>query len=471
MKRFLSHIGLMVALNLLIKPIWVLTEMEVQDVVGHDDWGMYAAALSLGFLWLTLADLGINSYTTKIIAHEPGRLRDVFPQLLSVKVLLLLLYPFLMVAVGWALGYEPRQLTFLVLLCLVQSGAQFMDFFRANFRAMQRFGIDALLSVYERLVLLVLVIVLFFTSLTIETFVYARLIAIGTGVVAFYGLLTRIYGWIRPRLDWRQARELVGASLPFAAMTVLYSVHDKVDQVMLERMLGDLPTGLYAAAYRWLDALSMYLWILLPIFFARFAHFAKAPREQQRLLHIGQLLTGLPLTFICVFGFFFGEKLLFLYDRSTPEELAIILRCLQALFVALLINGNLAVFSTLLTSTGHEGFVNRLLALSIGLNIMLNAFFIPTFGAEASAWATAGSFLVNGSGYVWYVHRRLTVNVPWRSMVLQLVAGGLLVGTFAGLDALGLPWWGSTGLAGLVYAGLVVGLRLLTWADVQALRK
>lgn len=467
-KRFLSNIGLVVLLNLLIKPIWVLTEMEVQDVVGHDAWGMYAAALSFGFLFLTLADLGINYYAAKVLAGAPDRLRDYFPQLVSVKLILLLVYPALMYAVALALGYEPTQLWLLLLLCLVQAGAQFMEFFRANFRALQRFRLDALLSVFDRVLLLGLVGLLFVTGLTIQSFVYARLLAVGLSALVFYGLLIRLYGWLRPRFRWTVVRELVSFSLPFAAITMLSSIHDKVDQVMLERLVGDVPTGLYAAAYRWLEAFSMYLWTVLPLFFARFAYVQREPAEQQRLLHLGQLVTGLPLTFVCAFGVFFGDKLLFLYDRSSPAELATMLACLQALFVALLINGNLAVFSTLLSATGHERFVNRVLVVSIALNVLLNALLIPSFGAVACAWATVASFLLTGSGYLLYVHWRMPVAVPWRAMGLQGLAGALLGGSFWGLNALGLPWWATTLLAGLGYAGLVLGLRLVSWAELKA---
>jgi O-antigen/teichoic acid export membrane protein len=456
-----------VLLNLLIKPIWVLTEMEVQDVVGHDAWGMYAAALSFGFLFLTLADLGINYYATKALASEPQQLKEVFPQLISVKLMLLLVYPILMYGAGAALGYERAQLHLLWVLCLVQAGAQFMEFFRANFRAMQRFRIDAWLSVLDRLLLLGLVGILFATTLTIETFVYARLVAIGLTVVVFYALLTRLYGWLRPRFRWKLVRELVRFSLPFAAMTMLSSIHDKVDQVMLERLAGDLPTGLYAAAYRWLDAFSMYLWTVLPLFFARFAFLVREPWQQQRLFHVGQLLTGLPITFVCVFGFFFGEKLLFLYDRSTPEELAVILSCLQALFVALLINGNLAVFGTLLTSTGHERFVNWLMGISITFNVLLNFLLIPEYGAVACAWSTVGSFILMGGGYVGYVHWRLPVAVPWRPLGLQALAGAGLALSFWGFDQAGLPWWATTLLAGGLYAGVVFGMRLIQLSEIR----
>ena len=98
------------------------------------------------------------------------------------------------------------------------------------------------------------------------------------------------------------------------------------------------------------------------------------------------MVTGVPLTFVAAFGWFHGDKLFFLYDQSTSaEELSIMVSALQGLFMALFINGNLAVFSTLMTSTGHERFINWLIGASIFLNVVLNLLLIPSMGPVACA--------------------------------------------------------------------------------------
>ncbi|MEL7064260.1 MAG: oligosaccharide flippase family protein, partial [Bacteroidota bacterium] len=109
---------MVVLLNLLVKPLWLLVEMEVQDQVGHAEWGLYAALLSFGFLFITLSDLGINQYATKMLAGDPGLMRSYFPNLLSFKFFLTLLYPVIMGVVAWLLGYPEQHIYFLVLLCL-----------------------------------------------------------------------------------------------------------------------------------------------------------------------------------------------------------------------------------------------------------------------------------------------------------------------------------------------------------------
>ena len=460
----------MVLLNFLVKPVWLLTEMVIQDEVGHEDWGLYSALLSLGFLFIALSDLGINQYSTKTLASEPGLMRSYFPNLLTVKLFLAFTYPFLMLVIGWILGYEEEELYFLLVLCLVHGGNQIMQFFRANFQAMQRFKIDGLLSIFDRIVLLILVGYLFYTELNIQRFVYARIVTTAFSVLVFYVLISRIYGWLKPRLELPLIKNVVKLSFSFAMMTVLYSLHDKVDQVMLERLAGERENGLYVAAYRWLDAFSMYLWTVLPIFFARFAFYIKDLKEQEKLLHFGQVITALPMMFVSVFVFFYGEKLLFLFGQSTPAEIEIMRQCLVALFVAAFLNSIFAIFSTLLTSTNHEGFINILIAISIVINVVLNWIFIPEYGAIASAWTTLVSYAFIDIAYVVYIQRKIDIRIPYLQMGKLFFAGGVLMGLFWGLSYTSLPWYMITGIAGAIYAGLCLGMRLISLEKLKSFK-
>jgi len=443
--------------------------MEVQDQVGHAEWGLYAALLSFGFLFITLSDLGINQYATKMLAGDPGLMRSYFPNLLSFKFFLTLLYPVIMGVVAWLLGYPEQHIYFLVLLCLVHSGGQLMNFFRANFQAMQRFSLDGFLSVFDRIILLLITIYLFYTQLDISRFIYARVVTVILSVIVFYGLIIRMYGWFKPKLDIPLVRNIITYSLSLALMTVLYSIHDKVDQVMLERLAGEKENGLYAGAYRWLEAFSMYMWTVLPIFFARFAFYVKDLKEQEKLLHKGQIITSLPLTLVSIFVWFYGEKLLFLFDQSSPEEIAVMTQCLQAVFVALWLNGNFAIFSTLLTATGHENAVNVFAGISIVVNIGLNWYFIPIHGAIASAWTTVISYLILSICYIFYFQFRLSIKVPYTQIVKLFMLTGAVWLLFYLLDMQGWDWRIVTGVGALAMGGMSFGLRLFSVQMVREL--
>jgi O-antigen/teichoic acid export membrane protein len=459
------NISLAVVLNLLIKTAWILANNVVQDRVGHTDFGLYLALYAFGFLFLAASDMGINQYTTVTLAAQPTLLRKLFPSLLSLKLFFSALYPVMMVGAGWLLGYRGQELYFLLLLSAVHGALQINAFFRANFQAFQQFRIDAFASVLDRAVMLGIVVVLLLTRISVEAYIYAYLASAVVTMVLLYLALSRVHGRMRPGGTWSEYRELLRASLPFAIITVLYSVNDKIDQVMLERIIGGdagkHETGLYGGAYRWVDTVMMYLWTVLPIFFAKFAHHRDDVPTLRKLLVFGQPIAALPMIFAGVFVLFYGDKLLFLFDRSTPAELATMTLSMKILFIAVLVNGLFAIYSTLLTSTGHERFVGRMIAVSIVMNVTLNAFLIPQHGAIACAWATVASFSLLSLSYLWYLRFRLGMDLPWLLLGKLIAVGLAFAAAFWGLDASGLPWWAVSALAAAVLAGLTFAARLL----------
>lgn len=429
----------------------------VQDKVGHTEFGLYLALYAFGFLFLALSDMGINQYSTKTLAAQPPLLKKMFPSMFSLKVVLSMVYPFFMVGAGWLVGYEGRELYFLFILCLVHGILQINFFFRANFQAFQKFRFDAFASVLDRLLMLGIVCALLFTKIDLESYIWAYLASAGVTMIVLYIFMLRIFGFIRPRWDVAAMRQLLKMSFPFAVITVLYSINDKVDQVMLERLLGDAgkhETGLYGGAYRWVDTVMMYLWTVLPIFFAKFAFHVREKGELSKLLAFGQPIAALPMLFAGVFGIIYGDKLLFLFKNSSPEELATMAMCLKILFISVLVNGLFAIYSTLLTSTGHERFVSWMIGGSILVNVGLNAIFIPYYGAIAAAYTTLLSFSLLSVSYIWYIQFKLDVKIPYTILGKLLLVGSLFGFAFWGISMTSLPWWLVSGVSGLILLGL-----------------
>jgi O-antigen/teichoic acid export membrane protein len=307
--------------------------------------------------------------------------------------------------------------------------------------------------------------------LTLNGFIGAKLI-VGVGcIVGAYMVLTRLYGWMRPRLDLALTTTLLKKSLPFAIITAVDSIHDRIDRVMLERILGDdgrVATALYDGAYRWFDAFQMFLWTVLPIFFARFALHQTDYAEQSRLLTFGQRITALPLMFVSICIWFFGEKLLFLFTHSTAIEIAIMTDTLKILAIVLYINAFAAIFSTLMTSTGHENIATWLTLSAIALNILLNAIFIPRYGTVAAAWATAVSYSCMQLAYMLYTHFRLPVRLPIRQMMYLFVASAVAAATIYIVSSLQIVWYVCVATSGVVYLLIATLLKLIP--DVRFLR-
>jgi O-antigen/teichoic acid export membrane protein len=461
-----------VVLNLLVKPGWLVVENLVQNRLGHATFGLLAAFSALAVIVATLTDLGLTQFTVQRLAAEPEFADRHFPTLLPLRALLTGAALLALLALGAALGYSGPHL----LLLLAVGGSllltQYGLFLRGLVQARQHFNTDALLSVLEKLLALaVLVLLLLGNSLSLTSYVGGRLAAAAFTAVLFLGLLGRLFGRLPHRWPQRgPAGELLRGSLPFAFIALLYGINERVDMVLLERLSSAQEAGYYAAAYRWLDAVMMYAWTVLPLFFARFAHAQARPRELGQLFWFGQRLVAVPLLFAVAFVLFRGEVLFWQFSRSTPTELAHMVRCSQFLFLNVLVHAFFAIYSTLLTSTRHQHTVSWLVGASIVLNLTLNLLLLPRYGAVAAAINTLISAVFVSVSYVWLVARRTPVAVPWRTLAQLALAFGLLCGTWYALrTSLALPWWLETGFMAVAFVPLLFGTGLVRWRELRRL--
>ena len=357
--------------------------------------------------------------------------------------------------IGWIMGYGEREIYFLAVLCFAQAIVQLIFFFRANFQASQHFMIDSTASVMDKFILILLVVIMLSRTITLDLFIYARLASLLVTVVIFYIVSLKLFDYIAPKLEPEKLKYLITQSIPFAIMNILYSLNEKVDSIIIDYLSrGSLDiakhsdAGLYAAAYRFLDASMMYVWTVLPIFFAKFAYNQKNTKEKQRLLNFGQVIVSIPMVFLAVFVYFYGEKLFFQQKNSTPEQIITMTNVLRILFFSAALHGMFAIYSTLLTSTGYEKKVSKMIVGSILINIAGNFVFIPIFGPIASAWVTVASTIFLSFMYVYYTQRNLEVKVPYTIILRLFIVFIAFGGVFYLLTLTTLQWYLVTMLAG-----------------------
>ncbi|AMR26799.1 hypothetical protein A0257_06525 [Hymenobacter psoromatis] len=457
------------ALSLLVKPGWVVVESLVQDRIGHVAFGTFTALSSLALILVTLSDMGLTHYSVKRLAAEPTYLATHFPTILPLRGLLNGVALLVLLALGRLLGYGGAQLGLLAAIGAGLLLTQYGQFLRGTFQAHQQFNTDALLSVVEKVLLLALVLVLLPTGLSLWAYVGVRLVAAAFTAALLYGLMTYLFGRVRYRWHWGQARQVVREALPFALITLLYGANERVDMVMLERLASPVEASYYAGAYRWVDAVMMYVWTLMPLFFARFAAALHSPSEQQALLWFGQRVVTLPLLLACAFVLFRGELLFWQFTHSTPAQLAVMTSCLKILFLNVLIQAFFAIYSALLNSTHYVGIVSRFVAGSLALNVGLNLLLLPHYGALAAAWNTLLCAALVAAGYLWLVHHRAQVAVPWGWLGRLSLAFGLLCAVWYGLQhLLALPWLLESALATAAFAGISLALGLVPLAEIRA---
>ena len=146
--------------------------------------------------------------------------------------------------------------------------------------------------------------------------------------------------------------------------------------------------------------------------------------------------------------------------------------CVKILFGSVLVHAFFASYSTLLTSTIHEKAVSWLVVASTILNVALNLVLLPTLGAVAGAINTLVCAVFVSAGYLWLVHRRTGVPVPWGWIGRLAVAFGLLCAVWYGLQtSLTLHWLLESVLASVAFVGILFLSGVVRIAELRKLLK
>jgi O-antigen/teichoic acid export membrane protein len=403
MSRFARDLVRIVAINLVVKPAWILAENGVQNVVGHESYGVYAALFSLTFVLATMLDPGLTQFATREIAARNLNRQQIFATVFWLKAGLSLAFPGVVFVVVSALGFTHTYMVWALIgaqICVAMTA-----FFRGVLQGTQRFYADGFFSVADKALLFPLLFV-FWAGMTVEKF--AVLNFFSTFVVALIaaGAVRRFARYPLPRLA--QFRYVVKYAGNFAVMVLLYNLLDRLNPILVERWAGAQAAGLFAGAHRWFNAFSMYLWMVLPIFYAKFAQ-----SRDTNLIAAGLPYVAIPLIGVGGFCVFHGEKLLFLFTRSSPHEIGLMSDVLSVMGLTLILAAIHNIFSTYLTATGNEKTVNVLIVLALLADVGVCALFVDEYGPLAGAYGLLAAHTVLFFGYPAALNVRGRIPLPY----------------------------------------------------------
>lgn len=392
-RKFLSGLAVMLILNLLIKPLAIFgIDAEVQDQVGDEQYGIYFPLLSFTFLFNILLDFGINNYNTKRVAqHQKEAISDL-GRILILRGGLFVLYAIVTFSLAFVLGWREFEIYLLSFLVLNQFFVAAIAFARSYFAGMLMFKTEAFLSVLDRLLLIIFCGALLYLpnsgeSFQIEWFVWIQTLCYGLAFIVAFTLLLRKTGVPRLSFDRKFSIELIKKSIPYALLVLLMMIYTRVDSVMIERLHedGNLEAGFYAKGFRLFDALFMFAMIFTGLLYPIFSKQLIEKKDFKPLLTSAtKLLLGGTIA-LGIISYFNAELILeWIYDNDIVQSI-VPFQWLMLGFVGMAAN---LLFGTLLTAHGSLKFLNSISLIGILLNIGMNLFLIPKYGASGAAFAT-----------------------------------------------------------------------------------
>jgi O-antigen/teichoic acid export membrane protein len=260
---------------------------------------------------------------------------------------------------------------------------------------------------------------------------------------------------------WPLAVSMIRGGFVLALSFVATAIYLRIDQVMLHRMASDEVLGHYVAAVRVSELFELLPAAFVSSLFPLLCISVADPARFRRHLDLGYRYMVLAAAVLAVF-FCVGARPLvhLLYGRqysATAPLLAVLIWSELAIFFGTMV-GNALI------AAGLQRYFLWPTALGAAVNVALNIYLIPRWGAMGAAWATVAAYWSCWAFALMPI--RATREILW--VGLRLLFPITLVASLVTGVAFMLPWndWARLGAAMVGFSGLAC---VLWFARVQDL--
>lgn len=415
-RSFISNLFFLIAINLLIKPFYVLAiDVGVQNKVGATAYGLYFSIFNFCYIFQIIADLGIQHYNSKTISQNRSLVSEWIPSILGLKIILSFFFLAFVGFAGFAMGYPKSYYALLWIIAINQILLSFTLYLRTNISGLGLYWIDSLYSVIDKIILIsILGYLLWFYEqkalFTISWLLWAQTFSLGITITFLIFYLYKKLGFFVPKFSFSFSSSLLKKSIPYAISVLLMSIYTRIDGVMLERLLLDQGTqaGIYAAGYRLLDAINMIGYLFAALLLPMLSHAISEKTDILNMVDTSFRIIMVISISASIFCLFYSHDIMsFLYVDSTPYY-GQILKVLMFGFIGI---GGMYIFGTLGVADGQIRYLNYIFCLGIIINVVLNWIFIPRYGGLAAAYTTLITQFFVFLSQIWVGYRYSNISI------------------------------------------------------------
>ncbi len=387
--RLIKNAGWLFGAEIISKVLAYGVIVILSRTLGPDGLGQYSFIFYYVGLLGIFRDLGVGYYFMREVARDKGRLKELLPDVLGLKIVLAVINFLIIVGITLFLP-KPEWIKVLIVLAGAEAILTWISLlftyimyshevtkYEAIARTVERFWAffvgGAVLYIFKSLPPFIIALL---TGYTLR-----ELLRIRWGLQFVDELRVRF----RPEV-WKN---LLMKSYPFWFIGLFTLIYYRTDMVMLSLLRGDYETGIYRAAFTLIEVSLFIPNIVISTTMPSMSRLWKEDRKTlevlfkksfQILLLIGLLGTAGYYTLARIgILFVFGEKFL----PSVP-----VLRILAFAVPFMFLN---SLFGSYMNATGRELTFTKITGFTALLNVALNYVLILNYGAEGAAVATVVS--------------------------------------------------------------------------------
>jgi O-antigen/teichoic acid export membrane protein len=467
-RRLTLDVAVQILARILNLALGVVVTLILAHALGSADFGLWSTLFAITQITSSFGELGLSQIAVSRAAREPERESEWLGGLLSLRLLLAVPITLGSIAAVFLLvsGHDGRVAgTLLSLVLLAGAPSALNVIFQIRVRNHISMALLTMNSVVWGLGVIVVAIasggIVAFAGVFLAVTVFTTTVTV---LLASRIVAVRLHG---ARRLWPT---MLRVGLGLGAAGILVTLYVRLDQILVFKIAGSRPAGLYGAAYRLLDQIQFIPASVMTTLFPLIA--ASYPHDRQRVCDLLQVtaefltIASLP---ILAFTIVAAHPIVTLLFGSQFAGAAPALPILAGAFVSISFGylvGNMVV----ILEIQRQFLVYA--AIGLVLNAALNILLIPRYGFLAAAWVT----LLTEVSVMSLSMRKVLVTLHMRPRIERLartLLAALAMGSIVWLArSAGVALGGLIVIAALSYLPALMLLRVLTRAELMSvLRK
>lgn len=388
-RRYVFNSGWLLLDKVLMLAAGLTATMVVARYLGPEDFGYLNYALSLVALLQIVCHLGLTGLLVKELRVRPEIENRILSSVFVVKVCAALIAYGVMLAI-WLSDHDRRMavLPLVGIMLLFTPFEMLNDWFQSKVKAKYAAMAGMIGQVSGALLKIGLAIAGF--GLVAVAAAHVSILVITVILLLFFAF--QIKRDFRFDFSWSLSKELLGKSFLIFLGSLSAVIYLKVDQIMLQHMMGDEAVGQYAAAAKLSEAWYILPQVVMASIFPKIIDVSRG--DKGKFNDFMQVLFDLLfLSALClsVFVWFFSDIVIaVLYGEAySPAAAVLSIHIFASIFVFMR-----ALFSKWIIL--EEVFIFSLITQGLGAlsNIALNFWLIQSHGIVGAALATLISYSI-----------------------------------------------------------------------------
>ena len=452
--------------NFLFRIISLFVVIYLARYLGTVGFGKYSFVFAYLAFFDILCDLGLST----ILVREAARDRENMPKLFEngfvIRLVLTAFAVVLAVVIITLLSYPRDTTTYVYIAAFTLLFLSFSGFYSIIFQVNLRMEYSIFARLVFRVISAVLILWIIFSGGTLMQIIIVLVFSEGIKTLITY-LFSRKFVRVKFEIDFDVCKHLIKESLPIALSSVIFMIYFRIDVIMLSLMIGDYAVGIYSAAYKLSEPLTIIPSALMLSVFPLMSNYFKTSRDKLvKSYHLSikyLLITTLP---IAIGTTVMADKIILLiYESPFADSVTV----LQILIWALVFNSINFVLSNVLTSINQQKLTTISVASCAIINITLNYILIPILKYDGAAIATVATNIVLFIVSFYFVTKHFQI-LPIHKIIIRPLIAGLMMGAFVYYFA-GLNIFFLICLSGLVYFIALLTLKTFSADDWIIIKK